>query len=41
MDSARTLGEVHQIIAEVETKLYQVFGQVRRFTIHAEPVEPS
>jgi divalent metal cation (Fe/Co/Zn/Cd) transporter len=41
MDSARTLEEVHQIIAEVETKLYQVFGQVRRFTIHAEPVEPN
>jgi cation diffusion facilitator family transporter len=38
IDSARTLEEVHQIIAEVETKLYQSFGQVRRFTIHAEPI---
>jgi cation diffusion facilitator family transporter len=40
LDSGKTLEEVHQIIAEVETKLYQVFGQVRRFTIHAEPIEP-
>jgi cation diffusion facilitator family transporter len=39
MDSARTLEEVHQIIAEAETKLYQVFGQVRRFTLHAEPLD--
>jgi divalent metal cation (Fe/Co/Zn/Cd) transporter len=41
MDSGRTLEEVHQIIAEVETQLYQTFEQVRRFTLHAEPVEPS
>jgi cation diffusion facilitator family transporter len=41
MDSSRTLEEVHQIIAEAETKLYQVFGQVRRFTLHAEPIGPS
>jgi len=41
LDSGKTLEEVHQIVAEVETKLYQVFGQVRRFTIHAEPVEPG
>jgi divalent metal cation (Fe/Co/Zn/Cd) transporter len=41
MESARTLEEVHQIIADVETKLYQTFGQVRRFTLHAEPVEPA
>ena len=41
IDSATTLEEVHQIIAEVETRLYQTFGQVRRFTLHAEPVEPG
>jgi cation diffusion facilitator family transporter len=41
MESARSLEEVHQIIADVETKLYQTFGQVRRFTLHAEPVEPT
>jgi cation diffusion facilitator family transporter len=39
MDSTRTLEEVHQIIAETETKLYQVFPRVRRFTLHAEPVD--
>jgi divalent metal cation (Fe/Co/Zn/Cd) transporter len=39
MASVKTLEEVHQIIAETETKLYQVFPQVRRFTLHAEPVE--
>lgn len=38
MDSAKTLEEVHQVIAEVETQLYQTFRQVRRFTLHAEPV---
>lgn len=38
LDSSKTLAEVHQIIAEVETQLYQSFPQVRRFTIHAEPV---
>ena len=41
MDSGRTLEEVHQIIAEVETQLYQTFEKVRRVTLHAEPVEPS
>ena len=39
MDSTNTLAEVHQIIADVETQLYQSFQQVRRFTIHAEPLE--
>jgi cation diffusion facilitator family transporter len=41
MERSRSLEEVHQIIADVETKLYQAFGQVRRFTLHAEPVEPK
>lgn len=36
--SSTTLAEVHQIISQVETQLYQGFPQVQRFTIHAEPV---
>ncbi|MCX6133123.1 MAG: cation diffusion facilitator family transporter [Ignavibacteriales bacterium] len=38
LDSSKTLAEVHQIISQVESHLYQNFPQVRRFTIHAEPV---
>jgi len=38
LDSSRALADVHQIITEVESQLYQNFRQVRRFTIHAEPV---
>ena len=38
LNKSKTLAEVHQVIAEVETRLYQNFPQVRRFTVHAEPV---
>jgi len=38
LNSGATLAEVHQIISQVETQLYQGFPQVQRFTIHAEPV---
>ncbi|HCA78834.1 MAG TPA: hypothetical protein DEP53_03775, partial [Bacteroidetes bacterium] len=38
LNSTATLAEVHQIISQVETQLYQGFPQVQRFTIHAEPV---
>jgi cation diffusion facilitator family transporter len=37
MEKTRTLEEVHQIISELETALYQRFKQLRRITIHAEP----
>jgi cation diffusion facilitator family transporter len=37
--SSATLAEVHQIISQVETRLYQNFPQVQRFMIHAEPME--
>jgi cation diffusion facilitator family transporter len=33
----KTLDEVHQIISQIETKLFQKFNQLRRVTIHAEP----
>ncbi len=33
----KTLEEVHQIISELETALYQRLKQLRRVTIHAEP----
>lgn len=33
----RTLGEVHQIICELENRLYERFREIRRVTIHAEP----
>jgi len=39
IDKSKTLAEVHQIISELETQLYQQFTRVRRFTIHAEPAE--
>jgi cation diffusion facilitator family transporter len=38
LDSSKTLAEVHQIITHVESHLYRNFPQVRRFTLHAEPV---
>jgi divalent metal cation (Fe/Co/Zn/Cd) transporter len=38
LESSTPLSEVHQIISQVETKLYQNFPHVQRFTIHAEPV---
>jgi cation diffusion facilitator family transporter len=34
----KTLEEVHQIISELETVMYQRLKQLRRVTIHAEPV---
>ncbi len=34
---AKTLGEVHEIISEIEAMLFQHFKQLRRITIHAEP----
>jgi divalent metal cation (Fe/Co/Zn/Cd) transporter len=37
VDKTKTLGEVHQIISEIETVLFQHFKQLRRITIHAEP----
>jgi cation diffusion facilitator family transporter len=39
IDRSKTLAEVHQIISELETQLYQQFTRVRRFTIHAEPAQ--
>jgi divalent metal cation (Fe/Co/Zn/Cd) transporter len=39
IDRTRTLAEVHQIIAAAEAQLYQTFPHVRRFTIHAEPID--
>ncbi|HTY36087.1 MAG TPA: cation diffusion facilitator family transporter [Bacteroidota bacterium] len=38
LDHSKTVAEVHQIITQVESQLYQAFPLVRRFTIHAEPV---
>jgi cation diffusion facilitator family transporter len=38
LDNSRTVAEVHQITTLAESQLYQHFPQVRRFTIHAEPV---
>lgn len=38
VDKTKTLDEVHTIIAEVESRLYRTFKQLRRITIHAEPV---
>jgi len=37
-DKSRTLAEVHEIISEVEGQLYQQIPQLRRITVHAEPV---
>ncbi len=37
VDKTKTLDEVHAIIADVESRLYRQFTQLRRITIHAEP----
>lgn len=37
-DKTKTLDEVHQIICELETKLYNKFKEFRRITVHAEPI---
>jgi cation diffusion facilitator family transporter len=37
IDKLKTLEEVHLIISELETMLYQRFKDLRRITIHAEP----
>ena len=37
IDKAKTLDEVHSIIAKIEGDLYRQFKQLRRVTIHAEP----
>ena len=37
-DKSKNLDEVHQIICELETKLYEKFKVLRRITIHAEPL---
>ncbi len=37
IEKTKTLDEVHQIISEIETMLFQHFKQLRRITIHAEP----
>ncbi len=36
-DKVRTLGEVHDIICDIETRLYDQFKLLRRITVHAEP----
>lgn len=38
LDSNLSLDEVHSIVAQVEGELYRQFKQLRRVTIHAEPV---
>jgi cation diffusion facilitator family transporter len=36
-DRGRTLGEVHEIVSQVEKRLYDRIKELRRVTIHAEP----
>jgi cation diffusion facilitator family transporter len=36
-DRTRTLDDTHQIICELEARLYERFKMLRRITIHAEP----
>lgn len=36
-EKSQSLGEIHQVICELETKLYDRFKSIRRVTIHAEP----
>ena len=36
-DKTKTLDDVHQIICELETQLYNRFKEFRRITVHAEP----
>ncbi len=38
VEKTKTLDEVHAIIADVESRLYRQYKQLRRITIHAEPV---
>ncbi len=33
----RTLGEIHEIVSQVEKRLYEQIKELRRVTIHAEP----
>ena len=37
-DRGLTLGEIHEIVSDVEKKLYDGIKELRRVTIHAEPV---
>lgn len=37
IDNSKSLDEVHKILSEIETTLFQHFKQLRRITIHAEP----
>jgi divalent metal cation (Fe/Co/Zn/Cd) transporter len=32
-----TLGEVHHVISELESRLHREFALLRRVTVHAEP----
>ncbi len=41
IDKTKTLDEVHQIISDIETALFQRFKQLRRIVIHAEPREDA
>jgi len=36
-ERGRTLGEIHEIVSDVEKRLYDRFKEIRRVTIHAEP----
>jgi cation diffusion facilitator family transporter len=36
-NQAQSLDDIHQIICELETKLYDKFKVIRRITVHAEP----
>ena len=36
-DRGRTLGEIHEIVCDVEKRLYDNIKELRRVTIHAEP----
>jgi cation diffusion facilitator family transporter len=36
-DRGKTLGEIHEIVSEVEKRLYDRLKELRRVTIHAEP----
>jgi divalent metal cation (Fe/Co/Zn/Cd) transporter len=36
-ERGRTLGEIHEIVSDMEKRLYDRFKEIRRVTIHAEP----
>lgn len=36
-ETSKTLGEIHQIVTEMESRLYDRFKELRRVTVHAEP----